>query len=106
MGLRGRSSADRAVHNTQQWSHCRREGGSAIEQVVACLLVAFVLDPPLVCKLGALATWTHKARPLCPQPSRPLHLPSNRWDAISIPFEGDVLERACLAKQLTGYLAR
>jgi len=36
----------------------------------------------------------------------PLTLPSDRWDAITTPFEGDVLDRRLLAEQLTGYLDR
>ncbi|MFV8598625.1 KAP family P-loop NTPase fold protein [Ralstonia pseudosolanacearum] len=33
-------------------------------------------------------------------------MPSDRWDAIATPFEGDVLDRRLLAEQLTGYLDR
>ncbi|SFO86266.1 P-loop NTPase fold protein [Ralstonia sp. NFACC01] len=35
-----------------------------------------------------------------------LTLPTDRWDTIVNPFEGDVLDRRRLAEQLTGYLAR
>lgn len=37
---------------------------------------------------------------------QPLTLPSDRWDAIATPFEGDVLDRRRLAEQLTEYLDR
>ncbi|WP_157003050.1 KAP family P-loop NTPase fold protein [Ralstonia sp. A12] len=40
------------------------------------------------------------------QTPQSLSLPSDRWDAIETPFEGDVLGRRRLAEQLTGYLAR
>lgn len=36
----------------------------------------------------------------------PLSLPSDRWDAIDEPFNGDVLKRQRLAQQLTGYVER
>lgn len=35
-----------------------------------------------------------------------LTLPSDRWDTITTPFEGDMLDRRLLAEQLTGYLDR
>lgn len=40
------------------------------------------------------------------QPTHPLSLPGDRWDAIDEPFKGDVLDRQKLAQQLTGYLSR
>lgn len=41
-----------------------------------------------------------------PEALPPLNLPSDRWEAIQTPFEGDVLSREQLARQLTGYLER